>query len=369
MSKRARSALVLPALVALVAAACGGPGASPAGTTNTATSNPGTSAAATVQPASAEPSGGTTGVVTGDLAAVCEAGAAEGTLVYWNNLENPDPIIAAFNDAHPDITVEGTQLRPDESAQRVLAEAQAGRVSADLIYGGLDVFDPLLERDLINQEVDWEGLGAAADTINSGMVRIYRVAGGLGFNTDNYSAEEIPNTWEELIDAQWEGLVVVDPRGRPFDQLGLVWGEEDTVDYVNRLKETVNPVVIEGGTAGMVAVASGEYAITTGGRSAETLEQQGEGAPLDIKYLDIVPTLDAYHAVLNGAAHPNAAACWVGWIATDGKQIHDESEFKSNETVPSSAPEDAEILAIDTPEKADEVGRLSDIIGGIWTAE
>ena len=125
--------------------------------------------------------------------------------------------------------------------------------------------------------------------------------------------------------------------------------------------------MIEGGTAGMVAVASGEYAITTGGRSAETLEQQAEDAPIDIKYLDVVPTLDAYHAVLKGAAHPNAAACWVGWIATAGKQIHDESEFKSNETVPESAPEGAEILAIDTPEKAEAVGNMSDKVGEIWT--
>jgi ABC-type Fe3+ transport system substrate-binding protein len=241
-------------------------------------------------------------------------------------------------------------------------------VTADRIYGGLDVFDPVLERDLINQDIDWTALGAADDIQNSGMVRIYRVAGGLGFNTDTHTAEDLPNTWEELVDAQWAGTVIVDPRGRPFDQLALSWGEETTVDYVNRLKSTVNPVVIEGGTAGMVAVASGEYQITTGARSAETLEQQDEGAPIDIKYLDIVPTLDAYHAVLTGAKHPNAAACWVGWVATAGKQIHDESEFKSNETVPSSAPSEAEILAIDTPEKAEEVGRMSDIIGEIWTS-
>jgi ABC-type Fe3+ transport system substrate-binding protein len=300
---------------------------------------------------------------------VCAAGSEEGALVYWNNLSNPDPIIAAFNEAYPDIQIEGTQLRPDESAQRVLTEASTGRVGADLIYGGLDVFQPVLDRDLINQSVDWQALGASEDIVNSGMVRIYRVAGGLGFNTDNYTAEDIPNTWEELIDAQWDGQVVVDPRGRPFDQLSLSWGDDEAIDYVNRLKDTVHPVVIEGGTAGMVAVASGEYAITTGGRSAETLEQQAEGAPIDIKYLDVIPTLDAYHALLNDAQHPNAAACWVGWIATAGKQIHDESEFKSNESIPSSAPEGAEVLAIDTPEKAEAVSAMSDQIGPIWTGE
>ena len=365
MFKHARSLLVTVAASSLVLACS--PAAPPAGTVQPTQPAGGTPPAAT-QVATAEPTGAG-GIVAGDLEAVCEAGANEGTLVYWNNLANPDPIFAAFNEAHPDIRIESTQLRPDESAQRVLTESTAGRLSADLIYGGLDVFDPVLERGLINQDIDWSALGVPEDIVNSGMVRIYRVAGGLGYNTDNYTADQIPDTWEELIDEQWAGQVVVDPRGRPFDQLALSWGEDAALDYVNRLKETVNPVVIEGGTAGMVAVASGEYAITTGGRSAETLEQQAEGAPIDIKYLDIIPTLDAYHAVLNDARHPNAAACWVGWIATEGKQIHDESEFKSNETIPPGAPEGAEILAIDTPEKAEEVGRMSDLIGDIWTTQ
>lgn len=351
--------------VCLLLTACSGPGSGPAGSPARTAADASPPAGATTA-ASPQATGG--GVVAGDLAAVCEAGAAEGTLVYWNNLENPDPIFEAFNATYPDIAIEPTQLRPDESAQRLLTEASAGRIGVDLIYGGLDVFDPVLERGLVNQSIDWTGLGVAEDIQAEGMVRIYRVAGGLGYNTDNYTAEEIPNTWEELINEQWAGQVIVDPRGRPFDQLSLAWGEEETVDYVNRLKSTVNPVVIEGGTAGMEAVGSGQYAITTGGRSAETLEQQDKGAPIDIKYLDVVPTLDAYHAVVNGAAHPNAAACWVGWIATAGKEIHDTSEFKSNETVPSSAPEGAEILAIDTPDKAEAVSAMSDTIGEIWTS-
>jgi iron(III) transport system substrate-binding protein len=322
----------------------------------------------TPEPSVAASASPQTGVVSGDLAAVCAAGEKEGALVYWNNLSEPDPTIAAFNAAYPGITIESTQLRPDESAQRVLTEASVGKVSADLIYGGLDVFQPVLQANLINQQIDWASLGAAPDTISSGMVRIYRVAGGLGYNTDKFTADQIPSTWEELIDAKWAGMVVVDPRGRPFDQLSLspTWGETKTLDYVNRLKSIVKPVVIEGGTAGMVAVAGGEFAITTGGRSAETLEQQSKGAPIDIKYLDIIPTLDAYHAVLNDAVHPNAAACWVGWIATAGKTVHDTSEFKSNDTIPSSAPAGAEILAIDTPEKADAVGSMSDLLKPIW---
>jgi iron(III) transport system substrate-binding protein len=198
-------------------------------------------------------------------------------------------------------------------------------------------------------------------------VRVQRVAIGLGYNTDSTKAEDLPNTWEELIDAKWAGQVIVDPRGRPFDSLGLEWGKEKTIDYVNRLKATDQPLVIEGGTAGLVAVAGGEAAITTGGRSAETLEQQAEGAPIDIKYLDVIPTLDNYHVPLVGSAHPNAAACFIGWMASEGQDLFNQVEFKSNDAIPPQAPAGAKVLTIESPEQADQVKELSTEIGRIWT--
>jgi oligopeptide/dipeptide ABC transporter ATP-binding protein len=136
-------------------------------------------------------------------------------------------------------------------------------------------------------------------------VRIHRIALGLGYNTDKLTPDQLPDTWEELVDPAWAGRVIVDPRGRPFDSIGLAWGAEQTIDYVNRLKDIAKPLVIEGGTAGLVAVAGGEADITTGGRSAETLEQQAEGAPIGIKYMDVVSTIDNYNIALKDTAHPN----------------------------------------------------------------
>jgi iron(III) transport system substrate-binding protein len=338
-----RNRLLLAAAVALLAAACSS-GDDGGGAGN--------------QPAAA---------AGGGIDEVCAAAANEGKLVYWNNLENPDPIFEAFNEAYPDIEIESLQLRPDDSAQRVLAEHAAGRkVSADIIYGGQDVFGSVISEGLIDTTIDWKTLGIADDLVtDSNMVRIYRVAAGLAFNTDKTSAEQLPNTWDELIDAKWAGQVIVDPRGRPFDQLSLIWGEEKALDYVQRLKDIVKPVVIEGGTAGLVAVAGGEALITTGGRSAEVQEQKAKGAPIEIKYLDIVPTLDAYHAVLKDAPHPNAARCWTAWTATAGAAIHQESEIKTNETTPPNTPAGAEISAIDTPEKATQVADMSKKVGDL----
>lgn len=343
---------VMPVALALVVAACGsespaesngeGPGASGGGTAST-------------------------------YEEFCAAGAEEGALVHWHNhSDGIQDVYAAFNEEHPDIEIEGLEMTPDDAAQRVLTEFTAGRdLSVDIIAGQADVFQGVINENLVNTDVDWTEFGISEDLVHdTNMVRIHRIAMGLGYNTDSYTADDLPDTWEELIDAQWQGDVIVDPRGRPFDQLSLVWGAEEALDYVQRLHDEVEPLVIEGGTAGLVSVASGEAAITTGGRTAETLEQQAEGAPVEIKFLDFIPTIDNYNLVIADSPNPNAALCYAIWFSAEGGQaIYDEAEFKSNETIPTGAPEGVEVVTVDTLEEAEQVSEVGREMGRIWTEQ
>lgn len=352
--------VALVGVVTLAAAACSG-AASPS--TGTGAASADASAGASADASQPAAGGGEQA-----LADVCAAGAEEGALVLWNNHSDEfSQVVDAFNEVNPDIDVEILTLSPDESAQRVLTESAGGRTpSVDAIAGGLDIFKTLIDRDLVRLDIDWAGLGVSEDVLHeSNLVRIHRIALGLGYNTDNFTADDLPNTWEELIDPKWDGQVIVDPRGRPFDSISLAWGEEKTLDYVQRLKDEINPLLIEGGTAGLVAVAGGEAAITTGGRSAETLEQQAEGAPIDIKYLDVVTTIDNYDVILKDAEHPNAATCFVAWFSTQGQELYNEVEFKTNDTVPPDAPATAEVIAIETPEESEAVQAIGDAISAI----
>jgi iron(III) transport system substrate-binding protein len=345
-----------------VGACSSGPGAS----SPPAASNPAPSTAASADAGSSAPSAAPDAKAARD--AVCEAAKAEGKLTYWSNFAHGEPIIQAFQTAYPGITVEPLSNHPDDFVQALITELTAGRApSADILYGELNVLLPLQDMKAIDDTIDWKALGVADDLIPDSMnvVRLYRVAGGLVYNTSTYKPEDLPNTWDELLDAKWDHQVVVDPRGRPFDQLSLEWGHDKTIDYVKKLND-FHPVVIKGGTAGMLAVAGGQAAFTTGGRSAETLEQKAAGAPLEIKYLDTITTLDTYNVVPKGVAHPNAAKCMVAWLATDGQKIHDEAEFKSNETVPTGAPADAKYAEVKSAADADTVGKIGEEIGQIF---
>jgi iron(III) transport system substrate-binding protein len=342
-----------------IAGACSSPAAS-------STPAPAASATAPAATGSTAPASAAPGAA---LADVCAKGVEEGKLVQWNNHSDEFvKVTDAFKAAYPGIEVETLVIEPDDSAQRVLTESAGGRApSADMIAGGLDIFKPLFDRDIAVLDIDWAGLGVPADVMHEmNLVRIHRVALGLGYNTTNLKPEDLPNTWEELIDPKWTGKVIVDPRGRPFDSLSLAWGHDETLDYVTRLKAGIAPLLIEGGTAGLVAVAGGEADITTGGRSAETQEQQAKGAPLAIKYLDVVSTIDNYDVVLAGAAHPNAATCFITWFATEGQDLYNEVEFKSNDAVPPEAPAGAEIVTIETPEQSTAVKDIGEEISAIF---
>jgi iron(III) transport system substrate-binding protein len=369
--------LALMAASAVLAVACSGAGAStsPAAQSQApvATSQPSTAPTAAASTAASTAPSQAAASPSPDAAAarstICEAAKAEGKLVYWNNFAKPDVIFAAFNKAYPGIVVDPLTSRPDDFAQALLTEIAAGRKpTADIMYGELNVLKPIFDVHGEDATIDWKALGARDEilTPTGNVVRIQRVAGGIVYNTSAVKPEDLPSTWGGLLDQKWSGQLVVDARGRPFDQLSLLWGHDQAIGYIKQLL-ALKPIVINGGTAGMLAVAGGQAKVTTGGRSESTAEEKSKGTPIEIKYLDVIPTLDAFNLVPKGAPHPNAAACMVAWLATDGAAAFEAAEFKTNLTRPTGAPEDAALVEVDTAEKADAVKKIGKEIGALYT--
>lgn len=369
---RQRSRSVVVMVLVLLMAACGGAGTDEAAEETSTTAEVATTTEASPTTSTAPDTVATTMQETGGgLAAVCEAGVDEGSFSYWATFEpdNWERIFEPFSQTYPGISVDFLPLRPQETVQRILTASSAGQdIEVDLINGNLDALQPLVERELVDTTVSWDELDVPGDLIHStNTVRIYRVPVGLAYNTELTDPADLPDTWEGLVDGAYEQDVVVDPRGNPFSTFALELGEETTIDYVTRLRDTTNPVVIEGGTAGMLAVVGGEVMITAGGRADSNAELQAEGAPVDIKYLDLVPTTDFYHAVMVGSESSNAAQCFAGWLASpEGAAVHEEVEFKANESIPPSAPEGAVVVSVETAEDAELVAGVGEQVADIW---
>ena len=111
-------------LVAILIAACssGSPSASTPAAATPAAPSATTSAASAPVTSDAPPSADATAAPD----AVCEAGKAEGKLVYWNNFAKPDLIFAAFNAKYPGIVVDPLTSRPDDFTQALPDGDRAG---------------------------------------------------------------------------------------------------------------------------------------------------------------------------------------------------------------------------------------------------
>ena len=355
MDNSGRRKILIPVLGLLLAACSGGGTAAP-------TTAP-TGGSPTDAPASREPGMG--------MDAACEAAADEGSLVFWGGSDE-EPVRAThdvFAEAYPGIELEYLSISPSDGAQQLITlNASNQPIEVDLVSFEPNTLVGLLARDMIDLDVDWAAVGVDPAVVNDqNSVRFDSNGQAILYNTDEVDEGDLPSTWEELIDPQWaDGKIVVDPRGRPFDKLALAWGEEQALDYVTRLK-AISPAIIQGGTAGMVAVGAGEALITTGGLTVETKEQQALGAPVDIHYLDVVPTEDAILSVLAGAPHRNAAICFVAWTASEEGKAH-LLETRFLEPVLSEVPATSEIVSIETPDDAEFVSEMSGKISEIWTS-
>jgi iron(III) transport system substrate-binding protein len=340
--------------LALLLAACSGGGA--------------TSAPASEAPASAAPSGAASEAPAAGRDEVCANAAGEETLEVWLNFGNYEPIVDDFRAAYPDIDIEAIQISPEDAVPRIVTEAAAGQsITPDVQYGNIGSLAPLIERELV-EPVDWLALGVAEDLVNdANVVRVAVTAYGVGYNTETHTAEDLPDTWEGFIDPAWgPQKILLDPRGRPFSFLSLEWGTEQTVDYVQRLIETTDPIVFSGTTAGLVAIAAGEAEILLNSKTAETQEQvTTTGAPLAIKLMDIVPVEGTQLLVTKEPTSPNAAQCFVAWAASEeGSASIFEHDFKTND-IASQSQEGAINLTTDSAEAAALVDETITALQGI----
>lgn len=295
------------------------------------------------------------------MQAACEAATSKegGQLNYWASTE-PDVFakeIGPFQQKYPGIKIHYTSLRPADQVQRIVAEVQAHHeLDVDALSGDLPSYAPLLDRKLA-RNVDWAKLGIRKDLLfklkGVQTYRSYRVVLGLGYNTKLVKQSELPDTWQELVNSKWAGKVIVDPRGVYLSGLSLAWGKDKSVSWFNDLMRTDKPQIVRGATASLEKVIAGEALLTTSSHDAEIAEQQSKGAPVAIKYLDVVPTQDWYTLITKDAKHPNAAACFLSWWGSpQGQKQQLKYEFKRDATKPKALPTGAKLEAINDPKQA-----------------
>jgi iron(III) transport system substrate-binding protein len=249
---------------------------------------------------------------------------AEGEFVWWTTIaqDQSQKIIEAFMKKHPGIKANYWRSGSNGVHSKIMTEARANRHSWDVVTYGAEFITDLRQRELLAAYDSPERRHYAEDLKdNQGYwTAIYALPIGVGYNTKLMKKEEVPDSYDELLETKKKGWrISIDNEGESLlTGLMKAWGRERAIQYLQKLA-TQNLVPGRGNTRRAQAVAAGEFPLLIAyTHSIEWFKLQG--APIDWVNLD--PAIVQINPVMlsSHAPHPNSGKRFIDFLLSNEGQ-------------------------------------------------
>jgi iron(III) transport system substrate-binding protein len=344
-----------PALAALVfvLAACA-PAATPAAPAPTAAAKPvapasgsGASGTAAGTAAGSAPSGDAApaGARPGAPQDVRDAANREGQLrLYWTGTAT-DQWRQRFQDAMNalyGVQVSIADTRGNDwgrDTANIIAESLAGqRPAFDVMLTTEAHYNDLHHAGLLGQ-YEWTaqfGVPPRAVLFKNGAFAFAHQLVLPAYNRD-VAAADAPRTWDDLLEPRWKDRIGVSSANHQWARLSQAWGDERTTRFVERLAAQ-NPRL--GSLADLnQRLQLGEIHVVATMIDNLIKVSRERGAP--VEWAEAVQPVIAQSLVagpLKGAANPNAALLFAGFLASkEGQELWQEFQGQSSVFVEGSA--------------------------------
>ncbi len=265
----------------------------------------------------------------------------EGSLSLYSTMtpEDAGPLIAAFEKKYG-VKVAMWRAINQKLVQRALAEARAGKYPVDAYEGsghGMEILhrEGLLEKfwspafgDIPPEAFPRHGYYAPDNLLFFVM----------GYNTKLVKPEDVPGTYEELLQPRWSGNLGIEASDIMwFAAVAKAMGEAKGLAYFEKLAG-MKPQIRSGHTLMTELVAAGEIPIvlTLYNQAVDKLKERG--APIDWKPLPPAFGRADGIALAKQAPHPHAALLFADFVLSPEGQriIKAASRVPVNRTVDSS---------------------------------
>ena len=315
-----------------------------------------------------------------ETAADVEKAKAEGKVVLYTSLDTKivDAIIAPFKEAHG-ISVEYYRGGSADVTSKVLAEADAGRLQADMVDASdVGAFLAMKARNLLEpyQSPATKTVPANLRDPDFAWVADRLTQAIIQFNTKEFG-KDAPQHWSDLADPRFKGRLAFfsssNGDGAPrLYTLAKALGWEVLEKYAkNEPLRVQTPQLIT-------------QVLETGERGAGFCQNDNiawrskqQGKPTDFVYSDEgVPTELGGVGLVAGSAHPNAAKLFYDWwMGKEGQALLVKGGKYSSRTdvdPPTGSPPlaDLKLLTLDYAEyqknRTEILERMTDIFGGEW---
>jgi iron(III) transport system substrate-binding protein len=266
------------------------------------------------------------------LAKLIEGAKREGEIAIYTSAQTTDlgPVVEAFEKKYG---IKASIWRAGSEAvlNRALQESRAGRFTVDVVETNGPELESLSREQILQLVKSPHHADLIAPAIRSHgewvgtRLNVFVQA----YNTKLVKKEELPKTWEDLLDPKWKGRLGIEQEDS--DWLAGIFAEigEERGKKIFREVVAANRVSVrKGHTLLTQLVASGEVplALTVYNYKAEQLRR--EGAPIDWFTIGNAIARPNGVGVARRAPHPHAALLFYDFeLSEEGQQIIAAREF------------------------------------------
>ncbi|MBI4527875.1 MAG: extracellular solute-binding protein [Deltaproteobacteria bacterium] len=257
---------------------------------------------------------------------IIEGAKKEGEIVWYTSMavDQSKPIVDRFHTRFPFVKPVLHRSGGGALMNKVLTEARAGRYAFDVVGGRGEMILSFKEKGLIAAYKSPETKLMDPDLYDRQgfWYTYYVVPTALGYNTKQVKKEEVPKTYEGLLDPRWKGKKISMDNEAYLLVQGLmsIWGREKTLDYMRKLAAQ-DPVLARGNTERVALTGAGEYPLVLA--YAHAIEREKfKGATID--WIALEPAVVEIDPLMVGskAPHPNAARLFLDFLLSkEGQEM------------------------------------------------
>ncbi len=221
-------------------------------------------------------------------------------------------------------------------AAKLIKEAEAGQRHSTDMFTGTQSTAPLLITSGVAQRVNWRAFDPsipedAVDGMGAALAFGTRM-GGIAYNTNEVSPDDVPKSFDDLLDPKWKGRIATTPYVAVWDRATLYTPGEEIEAFLKELSDNGNLAGLIGCGGDVDRIVTGEFAMLAMICSDNGVYQlQDKGAPIEIAF--IPETTDISHGYLvipqpDTINHPNAAILYAIFNLTpEGQALHRKYNF------------------------------------------
>lgn len=290
---------------------------------------------------------------------IVAAARKEGTLTLYTTIAEKDlPTLIKPFEARYGLKVNVWRAGTDKVLQRTLAEAAANRNEVDAVHFGSPEMEALAREKVLQTVASpvYKDLQAGsvpphrqwAATILSVWVQAY--------NTNVIRKEELPKTWQDLLDPKWKGKLGIEAKNQDWfaTVVGLTGGGDKGLRYFSDLvgKNGISPRT--GHTLLTNMVVSGEVPLALTVYNYMPEQAKKKGAPID--WFAIEPAIARSNAigVAAKAPHPAAALLFHEYMLTEAQTLMVGIDYVPTNTKVASPLKGMKVLITDPIQSLDE---------------